>query len=97
MLYYDKSKKSKAIAEVFQKNIAEALKLRYRGVKDKDEEDLGGYLLTYTNAPCIITEPFFIDNDTDVNTVLRYYDDFVDAHINSIIEVAEDGKRSDRV
>ncbi len=97
MLYYHSSEKSKFIADVFQKNIVEALHLRNRGIKSKHVENLGGYLLRYTNAPCIITEPFFIDNDTDVNMVLRHYDDFVDAHISSIIEVAEDGKRSNRV
>ncbi|UCG13233.1 MAG: N-acetylmuramoyl-L-alanine amidase [Deltaproteobacteria bacterium] len=26
----------------------------------------GGYLLRYTNAPCVIAEPFFIDNDEDL-------------------------------
>lgn len=65
-LYYHKSIKGKAIATIFQKNILAVLKNKDRGIKPKTAEDRGGYMLRYTNAPCIITEPFFIDNDDEL-------------------------------
>lgn len=65
-LYYHKSIKGKTIAAIFQKHILEILKNKDRGIKPKTAEDRGGYMLRYTNAPCIITEPFFIDNDDEL-------------------------------
>ncbi len=65
MLYYHKSAKGKEVARIFQKNIASGFDNKDRGIKSKQSEDRGGYLLRYTNAPCIIAEPFFIDNDED--------------------------------
>lgn len=87
VLYYHASEKSKDMAEVFQKHMVEALKIRNRGTLERHSEDRGGYLLRYTNAPCIISEPFFIDNDSDCKVVLDHYDDFVGAHVLGIKEV----------
>ena len=66
VLYYYKSKKGKMIAEVLQNALVKQLKLPDRGIKPKTSEDRGGYLLRYTKAPCVIAEPFFIDNDDDL-------------------------------
>lgn len=65
MLYYHKSEKGKEIARIFQNHLVQRLDNKDRGIKPKQSEDRGGYLLRYTNAPCIICEPFFIDNDED--------------------------------
>jgi len=64
-LYYHSSKKGKLLAEYLQSNMIDALGLKDRGIKPKHSEDRGGYLLRYTKAPCVIIEPFFIDNDED--------------------------------
>ncbi len=65
MLYYYKSEKSKEVARLFQNHLVQRLDNRDRGIKSRTVEDRGGYLLRYTKAPCIICEPFFIDNDDD--------------------------------
>jgi len=63
------------------------LGLPNRGIKPKGTEDRGGYVLRYTNAPCIISEPFFIDNDLDLLLVRNRYDNFVAALIKSFKEI----------
>lgn len=65
MLYYHKSESGKEIATIFQKKMLKLLANSDRGIKPKTSEDRGGYLLKETDAPCIICEPFFIDNDAD--------------------------------
>lgn len=65
MLYYHKSEKSKEVARLFQNHLVQRLDNKDRGTKSRTTEDRGGYLLRYTKAPCIIVEPFFIDNDED--------------------------------
>jgi N-acetylmuramoyl-L-alanine amidase len=62
MLYYHKSEAGKKVAQIFQNKIVNLFENKDRGIKSKTSEDRGGYLLRYTNAPCIIAEPFFIDN-----------------------------------
>jgi len=66
MLYYHKSTKGKEVARIFQNHIVQRLDNKDRGIKPKTAEDLGGYLLRYTKACCIIAEPFFIDNDDEL-------------------------------
>ena len=61
-LYYHKSEKGKKMAEILLNHLVEHLKLPDRGIKPKTAEDRGGLLLRYTKAPCLIAEPFFIDN-----------------------------------
>ena len=66
VLYYHRSEVGKRIAEIMQRHLLDFLGLRDRGIKEKTAEDRGGYLLRYTKAPCVIAEPFFIDNDQDL-------------------------------
>ena len=49
VLYYHRSIKGKAIAQVFQANLLYALELPDRGIKGKGTEDRGGFILRYTN------------------------------------------------
>ena len=88
-LFYYKSKKGKKIATIFQNNIVKALGLKDRGVKGKSSEERGGYVLRYTKAPCILIEPFFIDNDDDYRMVINKYTGLVGACADSIYEIIE--------
>lgn len=88
-LYYHKSKKGKSMAEIVQKNIVEVLEFKDRGILPRKTEDRGGYLLRYTDMPCIIAEPFFIDNNSAYKTVIERYDRLVRAYAYSIEKIAE--------
>jgi len=74
MLYYHKSEAGKKVAQIFQNEIVNLFENKDRGIKPKTSEDRGGYLLRYTNAPCIIAEPFFIDNDEEYLKARELFD-----------------------
>ena len=88
-LYYHKSKKGKIMAEILQKNIVEVLEFRNRGILPRKTEDRGGYLLRYTDMPCVIAEPFFIDNNSAYKTVMDRYNKLIQAYAYSIEKIAE--------
>lgn len=87
VLYYHKSSNGKKIAKSLQNNIVNALGLKDRGIKGKSSKDLGGYLLKYTSAPCVILEPFFIDNNSDCFVARMEYGKLVINIIKSILEI----------
>lgn len=87
MLYYHSSKKGKHIAQIFQKHCLEALENVDRGVKPKYIDDRGGFILENTKAPCIITEPLFIDNDEEFLKIKDTPEVLIDAYIKAIHEV----------
>ncbi len=89
VLYYKNSKRGKKIAQIFQDYLMSVLGLRDRKIRGKGTEDRGGYILRYTNAPCVLLEPFFIDNDNDYAVVMDKYDDFVVAIAQSIYDALE--------
>ncbi len=89
VLYYHSSIRGKKLATIFQEKFKTALDLPDRGVKSKSAEDRGGYLLRYTKAPCIICEPFFIDNVDDLTKARGNYIGLVNAYARAI----EDGKK----
>ena len=66
VLYYHKSKIGESIAKILQNHLVKFLGLRDRRIQPKTSEDRGGNLLRHTKAPCVIAEPFFIDNDQDL-------------------------------
>jgi len=66
VLYYHRSLRGQKLAEILLKHLVAHLRLPNRGLKPCTAEDRGGYLLRYTKAPCVIAEPFFIDNDQDL-------------------------------
>lgn len=88
-LFYHKSSTSLGIAGLINNNISKALGLKNRGIKAKTSEDRGGYLLRNTKAPCVIVEPFFIDNDNDLELVLGKRESLVNAFVESIVEIKE--------
>lgn len=88
-LYYHKSKKGYKIAKILNNNFVDALGLTDRGVKPKTSEDRGGYLLRTTNAPCVICEPFFIDNTNEFKMVIALKSEIVKAYVKSIYEIQD--------
>jgi len=88
-LYYYHSLKGMEIAKIIQNKMVHALKLHDRGIKPKTVEDRGGYLLKYTKAPCIIVEPFFIDNDEDLLTAFDRRVNLLNAFCSGIDSIAE--------
>jgi N-acetylmuramoyl-L-alanine amidase len=85
ILYYHKSKLGKVLAFDLQQKIANTLNLPNRGVKACCIEDRGGYLLKYTKAPCLIIEPFFIDNDKDLKCALDNEEKLIDSYREFIV------------
>jgi N-acetylmuramoyl-L-alanine amidase len=88
-LYYKSSKRGKKIAELFQNNMVQVLGLSNRGIKPKGSEDRGGYLLRYTNAPAVLIEPIFIDNDSDFEHFTMKRQLFITAIQKSLFEAAD--------
>ncbi|RLB02402.1 MAG: hypothetical protein DRG83_08590 [Deltaproteobacteria bacterium] len=88
VLYYHKSAKSEKMAKIVLKHLVDFLKLPNRGIKPKTAEDRGGYLLRYTNAPCVIAEPFFIDNNDDLAKALSDKDGLAEAYARAIDEIS---------
>lgn len=89
VLYYHRSTKGKQIAEITLTHLVTTLELPNRGSKAKTTEDRGGYLLRYTDSPCIIVEPFFIDNDADLARAYQRYDKLVLAYVTAIEAIAQ--------
>ncbi len=89
MLYYHSSDAGRTIAEILQRCLVDFLSLPDRGIKPKTSEDRGGYLLRYTNAPCVIAEPFFIDNDHDLARAHEDLYGLAAAYTNAIDEISQ--------
>ena len=88
MLYYHKSERSKTIASLFQTKILGVLKNKNRGIVPRSSEDRGGYLLRFTNAPCVICEPFFLDNNSELELAIASVknNELVEAYCEAIAE-----------
>lgn len=86
VLYYHRSGSGQALAAILQGNLVSALNLPDRGIKPVDSEGRGGHLLKQTNAPCVIAEPFFIDNDADLGRAQERFNELVDAYRVTIQE-----------
>lgn len=89
VLYYHRSTKGQFMAGVLNEQLVEALGLKNRGLKPKTAEDRGGNLLKNTLAPCVIAEPFFIDNNEDLKTATDKRDLLVKAYANAIEAIAK--------
>lgn len=85
-LYHHSSVKSKRLAETMQERVVACLGLPDRGIKPRGVEDRGGYLLKNTNAPCVIAEPLFIDNDGDLRRAKESMDLLAVAYIETMRE-----------
>lgn len=88
VLHYHRSTKGKLAAEILQDHLVDALGLPNRGIKPRTSEDRGAYLLRYANAPCVIAEPFFIDNDSDLQIATDKRRKLIKAYSKSIAAIA---------
>lgn len=88
VLYYHSSERGKELAEILQACLVGVLALPDRGIKPKHSEDRGGYLLRETNMPCVIAEPFFIDNQIDLIAAGVRYEQLVQAYTTAILTFA---------
>lgn len=88
-LHYHRSEKGKKMAEIVLDHLIGYLKLPNRGIKLRTAEDRGGYLLRYTKAPCVIAEPFFIDNDSDLARAEEDIDGLAAVYANAIDEISQ--------
>ena len=89
VLYYHKSKIGESIAKILQNHLVAFLGLRDRKIQPKTSEDRGGNLLRYTKAPCVIAEPFFIDNDEDLARARNDLGGLAEAYASAIDEMAQ--------
>jgi N-acetylmuramoyl-L-alanine amidase len=83
-LYWHSSRKGRKIADIVQDEILHALNLPNRGSKPVYDGERGNYVLKETKAPCVITEPFFIDNDEDYEKANNNFLRLVMAYISAI-------------
>ena len=90
VLYYHKSDKGEKMAEILLDYLVENLKLPNRGIRPKTSEDRGGYILRYTNAPCVIVEPFFIDNDKDLKKAQESIEGLAETYAKAIDKISEE-------
>lgn len=63
-LYFNASQRSREMASILQKHCLEQFKLKDRKIKALFPGDNGYNIVSKTNAPCVITEPFFLSNIT---------------------------------
>lgn len=89
VLYYHRSTNGKQIAAILNEQLVNALGLKNRGIKPKTAEDRGGNLLKNTVSPCVIAEPFFIDNDEDLQIAIDKRDNLVKAYASGIEAIAK--------
>ena len=88
-LYHYSSKRSLALAITVNDRVVDALGLPDRGVKALRDINRGYYLLWRTVSPCVICEPFFIDNNQDLGVATYNYEKLVDAYVYGILDYIE--------
>jgi N-acetylmuramoyl-L-alanine amidase len=90
VLYYHRSNTGKQLASILQKNLIQIIpnNKHNRGIMPITSEDRGGYLLKNTNAPCLIAEPFFIDNTSELKIILQDRYPIIKAYSKAIQEIA---------
>lgn len=87
VLYYHHSETSAKVATIFQDCFLSVLSLRDRGIKATTSEDRGGSLLKNVDAPIVLCEPFFIDNDDDLKKAIA--SDLAGAYVEAIKEAMD--------
>lgn len=90
VLYYHKSDNSQKLARILQDELLAAFGFKDRGILPRTVEDRGGHLLKHTVMPCVIAEPFFIDNDEAYESVINNYEKLVDAYVNAIVKYSKE-------
>jgi len=88
-LYYKGSKNGSKLARAVQDALLKVMKLSDRKIKGKVKADRGGHLLSGTNAPAIIGEPFFIDNPSDLAVAVKRKEQLAQAYAKGIDSYAK--------
>ncbi len=89
-LYFHSSERGKKLASIVQKQLLGALELKDRKIRPKKDGDRGAGVLKFTRAPCVICEPFFIDNDNDLEVALRRRKRLAAAYARAIDKAARE-------
>lgn len=85
-LYWHSSTKGKYLAQCIQDEMVKTLGLADRGIKPINGSDRGGSVLKGSYYPMVITEPFFIDNPTDLEKATDKRKDLAIAIAKGIIK-----------
>ncbi len=88
-MYYYLSHTSKALALALQGSLVGCLQLRDRGVVGVKDSGRGAHLLKNTNVPCLIAEPFFIDNDSDLKRAHERFENLARSYARFIADSAD--------
>jgi N-acetylmuramoyl-L-alanine amidase len=88
-LFLLRSKNGKILADELQKYVVSVLELPNRGAKPRTIDDRGGFLLKYTKAPCVILEPFFIDNNSDLKKAQKLQEELASSISMAIIKTGK--------
>lgn len=80
---------SARLACELNKVIGEALGNRDRGIKDRYLTDRGGHLLWRVKCPVVILEPFFINNDDELENFMNKKEVYINSLVKYIDEVGE--------
>lgn len=81
----DTNSGSKAWAERLQTRMLDALKLRDRGLKERDPGDRGYQSLSAANIPSALIEPFFGDSPTDAQAAHSGKDELAEAIFSAAV------------
>jgi len=87
-LYWHSSIEGKWMASRVQEAIVNTLRIPNRGLKPISKGERGWMILGLTQAPTIITEPFFIDNDRDLEVAQKKRNELLEAYEFAILEIA---------
>ena len=89
VLYIEGSDKGAHLASCIQEELLTALGLTNRGTKAIRSHDRGGRLLCKTTMPCVIAEPFFIDNDEDLAIATQRRYELINAYVTGICNAVQ--------
>lgn len=87
--YSNQSENGKKLANILQREIVNVLKLPDRGIKPKSSNDKNGYILHNVKAPIVVTELFFIDNDSDIKIAIEKKEELAQAIARGIKKYLE--------
>lgn len=89
MLYWNKSEKSKKLAESMQRANLEVTGLRDRKILPRDYADRGATLLRKTVNPCVIIESGFITSKNDMETLEKNKSELAKSYVLAIKDYLE--------
>lgn len=89
-LYWHSSAKGKKLAQCLQKEMVACLGNPDRGVKALKKGGRGATVLYKTNMPCVIIEPFFIDNPEEFNNTFNKIDNLAKAIAEGIVNYCKE-------